>query len=140
MAEQAAERRANRKTRLWPSHARSQEARKRSRGPRKIRDAYTVETYRNAIYRACDQANPHPTLDRVAVSRMTAEQKAEFLGWRSEHRWHPNRLRHAAGTKIRREFGIEVSRAVLGHSDTDTTAIYAERDLTAAREAAARLG
>jgi hypothetical protein len=140
VAEQNAERRANRKTPLFPSHIRQIEAKRRTRGPRKARDAYSVESYRTAVYRACDEANPHPTLDRVAVASMTPEQKAEFLAWRAEHRWHPNQLRHTTGTKMRREFGIEVSRAVLGHSDSDTTAIYAERDLTAAKEAAARLG
>lgn len=140
MEAQAAERRAGRKTPLWPSHVKAQAARKRTRGPRKPGDAYSVESYRNAVYRACDQANPHPSLDRVPVIRMTAEQKAEFVAWRNEHRWHPNQLRHSAATAIRREFGIEVSRAVLGHSDSEVTAIYAERDLTAAREAASRLG
>ena len=32
-----------------------------------------------------------------------------------EH-WHPNQLRHAFATEVRREFGLEACRAVLGHS------------------------
>src|SRR5258708_40002483 len=42
--------------------------------------------------------------------------------------WGPNRLRHNAATIIRKEFGLEVARAVLGHSDAATTTIYAEQD------------
>ena len=32
-----------------------------------------------------------------------------------EH-WHPNQLRHAFATEVRRDFGLEACRAVLGHS------------------------
>jgi len=31
-------------------------------------------------------------------------------------RWGPNRLRHAFATEVRRKFGLEATRAVLGHS------------------------
>jgi hypothetical protein len=41
---------------------------------------------------------------------------------------------------LRREVGIDAARTILGHSDADTTSIYAERDLETAREAMARLG
>ena len=54
--------------------------------------------------------------------------------------WHPNQLRHLAATNLRREFGIEVARAVLGHSTLATTEIYAERDESQARLAMERLG
>ena len=30
--------------------------------------------------------------------------------------WHPNQLRHNAATRLRREFGLDMARAVLGHS------------------------
>jgi site-specific recombinase XerD len=49
--------------------------------------------------------------------------------------WHPNQLRHAAATKIRRSYDLDTARAVLGHADPKTTEIYAERD----REQAARV-
>jgi hypothetical protein len=45
-----------------------------------------------------------------------------------------------AATNIRREFGIEVARAVLGHSTVDMTEIYAEMDATKARDAMAKSG
>jgi integrase len=36
--------------------------------------------------------------------------------------------------------GIEAARALLGHSDADTTTIYAKRDHELARQAMERLG
>lgn len=54
--------------------------------------------------------------------------------------WHPNQLRHLAATNLRKEFGIEVARAVLGHSTVATTEIYAERDEAQARLAMERSG
>ena len=44
------------------------------------------------------------------------------------------------GTKIRQRFGIEAAAAALGHSKTDTSEIYAERDLQLAAEVAKQLG
>ncbi|MBI1324773.1 tyrosine-type recombinase/integrase [bacterium] len=54
--------------------------------------------------------------------------------------WNANQLRHLAATNLRREFGIEVARAVLGHSTLATTEIYAERDEAQARLAMERIG
>jgi integrase len=54
--------------------------------------------------------------------------------------WHPNRLRHAAATRIRRECGLEASRVILGHSNLATTEVYAERDTERAVEVVSRLG
>ena len=73
---------------------------------RKPGDNYNTCNYRRAIYRACDKAG----LDH----------------------WAPNRLRHTAATELRRKYGIEMARTVLGHSDVATTAIYAEADRKAA--------
>lgn len=65
-------------------------------------DHYTANSYLLAIYRACDQAK----VDR----------------------WSPGRLRHNAATAVRKSHGLEVSRALLGHSKVETTQIYAEVD------------
>jgi integrase len=92
----------------------STESKKRRERRRAPGNRYSVPSYRRAIHRACDLAG----IDR----------------------WSPNRLRHNAATKIRRELDIEHARAVLGHSDADTTAIYAERDMQLARQAAERIG
>ncbi|MCA8953508.1 MAG: site-specific integrase [Planctomycetes bacterium] len=43
-------------------------------------------------------------------------------------RWSPNQLRHNAATRIRSIDGLDTSRTVLGHSDAETTLIYAEAD------------
>lgn len=43
-------------------------------------------------------------------------------------RWHPHQLRHSAATEIRKRFGIEASRVILGHEDLRATQIYAEED------------
>jgi integrase len=99
--------------------------------------AYTTDTYRRAIERACEEAFPPPpplarqdgeTLDQWR-SRLTPSQRSKLHQWNKEHRWHPHQLRHNAATHIRREFGLEAASLVLGHaSATITDAIYAERD------------
>lgn len=52
----------------------------------------------------------------------------------------PNRLRHSCGTNLRRQFGVEVARAVLGHSSVGTTEIYAERDERVAVDVMSQVG
>jgi integrase len=111
-----------------------------SRRKRPPQDHYTVNSYRRAIARGCDLAFPHPELSGIKKKDLTAEQKAELNRWRKPRRWSPNRLRHTAATLVRREMGIDAARACLGHSDADTTTIYAERDKELARVAMERLG
>ena len=110
-AEFRARKREVRKSPLTPS----QRARHPKRNPKRTPgECYDVRAYTHAIHRACRRAG-------VPV-------------------WGPNRLRHNAGTMIRREFGLDVARAVLGHSDADTTTIYAERDREIAVAAMERVG
>lgn len=40
--------------------------------------------------------------------------------------WHPHQIRHAFGTRIRRDAGLEAAQFLLGHADAKTTEIYAE--------------
>jgi integrase len=47
--------------------------------------------------------------------------------------WPPSRLRHTAATRIRKRYGIELARIILGHSTAFTTEIYAETDRTKAK-------
>lgn len=49
--------------------------------------------------------------------------------------WGPNRLRHNAATFLRKQYGIEAARVVLGHSSAAITEVYAEMD----RSQAARI-
>lgn len=88
--------------------------------------------YNEAIYRACDRAFPAPESIR--------NDRAKLLAWRRKHRWAPNRLRHAAGTAVRQEFGLEAAQNVLGHASADVTQIYAERDMVKASEVMAKVG
>ena len=87
----------------------------RSRMPKKQPgECYGTDTYRRAVHYACDKA------------------KIE--------RWGPNRLRHAAATDIRQQFGLEAAQVALGHASANVTQIYAERDAGLAREVARKLG
>ena len=71
----------------------------RKRDPRKQPgERYSTESYRKAIQTACDVAG----IDR----------------------WSPNQIRKTAGTMVRREHGLEVAQAFLGHSRASTTEMY----------------
>jgi site-specific recombinase XerC len=41
---------------------------------------------------------------------------------------HPNQLRHAHATEVRKRFGLEAAQVALGHETADLTQVYAERD------------
>ncbi len=77
-------------------------------------DRYTRRSYYRAIARACEKAG---------IST-----------------WGPNRLRHAAATMLRKHFGIEAARVVLGHRSSAVTEIYAELDRSKAAEIMAEIG
>ena len=93
---------------------------RKRRPKRSPRDKFDVASYRRAIHRACDMAFPPP--------EDIADDPAAVKKWQSDHRWSPHQLRHTAATRIRKEFGIEAAKAVLGHSATNVTGIYAEVD------------
>jgi integrase len=109
--EHRAELRRSRKTPMTPSQA----ARTRKRRPRKAPgERYDTDSYRRAIAYGCKRADVP--------------------------RWHPHQLRHAAATKLRKAFGLDVARAVLGHASSDVTETYAEMDMTKAAEAMELVG
>jgi integrase len=91
--------RAERKSKLYPSQA----MRPRKANPRQRPGArYTTRSYCHAIGYGC--------------------KRAGIPGW------HPHQLRHNAATWLRKEFGLDVARAVLGHSTPVVTEVYAEID------------
>ena len=55
-------------------------------------------------------------------------------------RWHPHQLRHNYATRVRREYGIETARILLGHRSMAVTEVYAETDRSTAREIVAKIG
>lgn len=109
---QRAERQRNRKT---PLSCGNRPGTNRSRTPqKKPGEVYSVEAYRNAIEAACKAAGA-PV-------------------------WTPNQLRHNAGTRLRREYGLDVARVILGHRSPAVTEIYAEVDQLKAIEVMAKVG
>jgi integrase len=92
----------------------------------RLRACYTTIGYSSAIRRACRKVWPAP-------EGFTKQQRRE---WHQAHHWNPNRLRHAAATRIRARHGIEQARVLLGHRAMATTEIYAERDQRQARRIA----
>lgn len=54
--------------------------------------------------------------------------------------WTPNRIRHAYGTQVRKELGLEAAQVGLGHERADVTQIYAEKNLDLADRIAAEIG
>ena len=79
---------------------------------------YTTGAYRTAVVRACQKAQqsqvPIPT-------------------------WTPNQLRHSAGKLVRERLGYDAASQWLGHSSSDTTAIYAARSVRAVLDVASAL-
>jgi len=133
----------SRPTSEWP--------RKRKAGRRLPGARYTSESYRRAITRACELAFEMP--EDLQRPRKAARGGSEAEGpavlrrlrqqataWRQEHCWHPNQLRHAQATMIRRQYGIEGAQTVLGHANLPTTEIYAEADFERARRIMAEIG
>lgn len=112
-------------------------------------DHYTASSYHRAIQYACDIAYPPPEplakrRDETHAewrSRLTPEQWKSLKEWRKNHRWHPHQLRHAAGTEIRRQFGLEAAQLALGHCSAHITdAVYAERDTAKVVEVMKKIG
>jgi integrase len=119
-AERRSEQRENRKTRVQPS-----QRNRRRRKPRKAPgERYTADSYRRAIEYGIKGANREP-------------ERGEN---RAVPHWHPHQLRRNAATRLRREFGLDVARAVLGHSSPVVTEVYAELDGAKAAEAMERVG
>jgi integrase len=54
--------------------------------------------------------------------------------------WSPNQLRHSSATWLRKEFGLDVARVVLGHRSPRTTEIYCEMDHAKAAETMLKVG
>ncbi|MFO0957083.1 MAG: site-specific integrase [Isosphaeraceae bacterium] len=120
MAERQAEKRRNRKTPVQPS----QRNRAKKRPQKQPGAQYTTLSYNRAI--------------AYAVKKVNAERAER--GEPAIPSWHPHQLRHSAATRLRKEFGLDTARAVLGHSSPVVTEVYAELDGAKAAEAMARVG
>ena len=136
--------RERRRARVQPSQAR-RAARARWRAERGQRqrppsERYTVASYHRAIARACDKAFLHPELSKIKPAKLTDEQRVQLERWRKDHRWHPHQLRHNAATRMRKEYGLDAARVILGHKSAAVTEVYAEIDAAKAVEIMAKVG
>jgi integrase len=121
---------------------------RRIRPEKKPGPFYIVASYRRAIEYGSDHAFPPPGLLRRQEGetnaeyrrRLTPDQKQQVRAWRKAHRWHPHQLRHNAATELRKEFGLEAARIILGHRSAAVTMIYAEADQQKAIEVIQKVG
>lgn len=104
-------RRQERQTPLTPSQ-RKRSPKNHSKRPK--RDHYDRDSYRRSIEYGIKKANvPH---------------------------WHPHQLRHSCGTKVRKDFGLDVAQVILGHRTAAITEVYAEVDREKAANVIRQIG
>ena len=119
--------RQNRQTKLFPSHMK----RPRKTSPRRSPAThYATTSYGRAIRRAVARINQQitETAEAAGVEPVLMPE------------WHLNQLRHTSATEVRRQFGLEASQVVLGHSKADVTQVYAERDQALAADVMRQIG
>ena len=112
--------RERRQTKVQPS----QENRAKKNPKKRPGERYTPQAYASAIRYAIVKTNE--------MRRQQGEPEIPH--------WHPHQLRHTAATLIRKEFGLDAARAVLGHRSPAITEVYAEIDEGKASEVALKLG
>jgi integrase len=88
-----------------------------------------------SLFRRKSQLTPARIQAIIALNGIEAE--VERL--RVPH-WTPLQLRHTAATAIRARYGVEAAKVILGHTKVETTQIYAERDLTRAKQIMGEIG
>ncbi len=123
-----------RKSKVQPS----QVSRKKKRAKRQPGQRYTTSAVGQAIRQGIDKANAARACpackERPAAERCPACQVGAVP------HWHVHQLRHTAATRIRREYGLDTARVVLGHRSPAVTALYAEADAGRAAEVMGKLG
>jgi integrase len=87
---------------------------KKRRPKRPPSERYTTGSYRRAVQRALKKAG----IDN----------------------WHPHQLRHNRGTEVRKAFGLEASKIVLGLKTVTMAELYSERDEGRAMEITEKMG
>ena len=115
--ERQAERRAARKSKVQPS----QRCRAKRDARRRAGDRYDTKSYYRAV--------------RYGITRAIREG---VLG--DGARWHPHQLRHACATTVRKQFGLDAARAILGQRSLAMADTYAEIDEALASRVAAQFG
>lgn len=127
------ERKAARKTPMTPSHR----ARKRKRRPKRVPgERWTTSAYSRAIRNACRRA----AIAQLVAQGATLKDARSTVAKDGFPSWHPHQLRHNAATRLRKEFGLDTARAILGHRTPAVTELYAELDQAKAVEVMGRVG
>ena len=105
---------------------------------------YAKDAYNRAINRGCEAAFGMPKELRYVSKKLPDDERKRLqklaAEWRAKNCWSPNQLRHAAGTEVRRQYGLEGAQVVLGHAKADVTQVYAERDMALAAEIMQKIG
>ncbi len=114
---------------------------------------YDRTSYTRAIAVACAKAFPPDGHLKERAARIDGESQqswskrmiesgvwTELQAWRRGNQWSPHRLRHTFGTEIRRQFGIEESSVLLGHSTLAATELYARKNEQLAASVALKIG
>jgi integrase len=110
--------RLNRKTPVQPS----QRDRRKKSPKRQPGDSYTTDQYRRSIAEAIERHNANrPESERIP-------------------HWFPHQLRHLRALELKREAGLDVARAVLGHRSPVMTEHYATLDIAKGAEVMSRIG
>ena len=106
----------------------------RKRKPRKQPHAhYDSSSYRRSISYGIERAN-NARLKEAQACGIDAD-KVELIP-----NWHPHQLRHSCATFLRREYGLEVARIILGHRSAAFTETYAEIDHARAIDVMEKIG
>jgi integrase len=136
--------RQQRQTPLHRAHLAHYDRKRKSKPRRAPGERFNVCSYNRAIQRGCEVAFGMPTELRTISRKVSEDERAELKRqareWRAQNCWSANQLRHNAATRLRKEFGIETAQVVLGHSNPQTTLIYAERDFAAAASVMKQFG
>ena len=123
-----AERAANRRTPRYASHMKRNQTKRVAVPAKRPAARYTVTSYGRAVGRAVVRANGRR-------ARLAGAHNFDPVP-----HWHPNQLRHAHGTEVRRLYGLEAAQVALGHERADVTQMYAEKNLALAVKVATEVG
>ena len=132
-----------------PSYGNSRGTNRKRKPMKAPGERYTSMSYYKAIqYALCRAFQPPEHLARKKGELVKEwEDRLEkdglrdaFQEWCKQHHWHPHQLRHNAATELRKEFGLEAARIILGHRSAAITEIYAEEDKAKAIAAISQVG
>jgi integrase len=118
VAEFRARQRQARKSKVQPS----QQDRRKRHPKKKPGKRYTPQSYGRAIAQAIKRHN-------------RGKPEAEHIP-----HWHPHQLRHLRALELKRAFGLDEARAVLGHRSPVLTEHYATLDIAKAASVMEKLG